>query len=292
MATAGKPSLECSICGKKIKNAAGMYSHYRIVHGKTYDEFRTDMDERGIRIPNSLYRPAGDPEAKAYEARANGIDYQADESEESEQEPEQESELEQDQQDQSRDQSDEPSSGFPDEEEDPKTLPPVASRPKYVNVGIPASANKGLKPKWARRCPLCDDVVTSTNVALHFVNRHPGRSPKEFRESNVYENTGRQVVPGRAFEDAAILAITPRRFEASSTLIWQAKYVTEKEWGWKHTESIGDWLDTFIWYCMKKFGVTLLGYTVERPIVRSPKPVLRTAVSASVNIPPEARNGS
>ncbi len=60
------------------------------------------------------------------------------------------------------------------------------------------------------------------------------------------------------------MGVAPKSFTVNSTLVMQAKYVTEKEWGWKPTENIGDWLDTFIWWSMRKFGVTIDGYVIER----------------------------
>jgi len=62
--------------------------------------------------------------------------------------------------------------------------------------------------------------------------------------------------------EANIVTIIPRSFTTSSHLIWQAKTVTEREWGWPQMEP-GDWLDTYLFMTMKQRGITLGGYTIE-----------------------------
>ena len=62
-------------------------------------------------------------------------------------------------------------------------------------------------------------------------------------------------------EEASIITITPRRFETTSALLWQAKMVTEYEWHWPKL-SMQDWLDTFLYYAFKQRGIILGGYVV------------------------------
>jgi len=60
-------------------------------------------------------------------------------------------------------------------------------------------------------------------------------------------------------EEAAIIAISPRRFELTSSLLWQAMEVTRREWGWNEL-SPGDWLDTYLYETMRQRGILLGGY--------------------------------
>lgn len=82
------------------------------------------------------------------------------------------------------------------------------------------------------------------------------------------------AAPGRRFEDSALLVVSPQRFEVNSMILWQAKAITEREWGWP-SMTPGDWLDTFIFMLMKKFGIVMGGYIVHEPdgSVRGPRPI-------------------
>ena len=162
---------------------------------------------------------------------------------------------------------------------------------------------QGHKPAIYRvQCPLCGKEIATTGANFHFKAAHPGRSQQEFPETfkgkgkerneearpapaaPPAEPLGRTAQNGHAspvaLQESVLLTIRPQRFDATSTLVWMAKEITEKEWGWEHTEDIGTWLDTYIWYTMKRFGVSLLGYVVERPPRPQPKPQVKTAVGA------------
>ena len=60
-------------------------------------------------------------------------------------------------------------------------------------------------------------------------------------------------------EEAAIIAISPRRFELSSSLFWLAMEVTRREWNWPEL-SPQDWLDTYLYETMKQRGIILGSY--------------------------------
>ena len=91
------------------------------------------------------------------------------------------------------------------------------------------------------------DDSEKTNHKGNGASPHPRQQPGKFAAT---------------LEEAASVLIAPNQFTTSSTLIWQAKLVTEKEWGWPEMP-LGDWLDTYLWFTMKQRGVILGGYIVE-----------------------------
>ncbi|GEM_PF-2824305 len=108
-------------------------------------------------------------------------------------------------------------------------------------------------------------VPLETEIAGGGGDKTPPPKPPVDTSANGAPNPRERNKPAKAalgIEDAALLVITPRRFEFNSTFVWQAQAVTEREWGWKHTDNIGDWLDTYLWWSMKKFGIVLGGYVV------------------------------
>ena len=81
--------------------------------------------------------------------------------------------------------------------------------------------------------------------------------PSETKISKTLSSARASTIP----EEASIITITPRRFETTSALLWQAKMVTEHEWHWPKL-SMQDWLDTFLYYAFKQRGIILGGYVV------------------------------
>ena len=64
-----------------------------------------------------------------------------------------------------------------------------------------------------------------------------------------------------SLEEASIITIVPKAFTTYSSILWQAKVATEREWNWPLL-SPEDWLDTFIYECMKQRGIVLGAYQV------------------------------
>ena len=90
-------------------------------------------------------------------------------------------------------------------------------------------------------------------------------------KNNGAKPASQKTTTARTIEEAALLTVVPKSFVVNSSLVWQAKYVTEREFNWKHTDDIGEWLDTYLWWTMKKLGVVLGGYVVERSPVAASK---------------------
>jgi hypothetical protein len=63
--------------------------------------------------------------------------------------------------------------------------------------------------------------------------------------------------------EAVIVAISPKRFETTSTLLWQGREAAIREWGWPKDITIEDFLDTFIYCAFKERGIILGGYVVQ-----------------------------
>lgn len=74
------------------------------------------------------------------------------------------------------------------------------------------------------------------------------------------------IVPAKAsassIQESISIAITPRRFEMSSTLLWQALNAAVQEWNWPKDMSPEDFLDTYLYYSFKQRGILLGGYQV------------------------------
>ena len=88
--------------------------------------------------------------------------------------------------------------------------------------------------------------------------------PPETKLSKALSSARASTIP----EEASIITITPRRFETTSALIWQAKLVTELEWGWPKFP-MQDWLDTLLYITFKQRGILLGGYVVLDRELRS-----------------------
>ncbi len=159
-------------------------------------------------------------------------------------------------------------------------------------MGTRGLSNRSLVVKTTAiiACPLgCGSQVHRRGLSGHIQRAHPdvtSEARKDILQKALISSEasakdgagapGSSQSPGEAttpkapqrllgsVEDAAILGFTPRRFEVNSTLLWQAKYVCEHEWGWPEMD-MGDWLDTFMFYAFKRFGVVLMGYVVENP---------------------------
>ena len=92
----------------------------------------------------------------------------------------------------------------------------------------------------------------------------PGAPPwTAENDRKVKERPPRDLPTTTNIAEAAIIAISPRRFEFSCSLLWQAMEVTRREWNWPEL-SPGDWIDTFLYYTMKQRGIILGGYQVVR----------------------------
>ena len=77
----------------------------------------------------------------------------------------------------------------------------------------------------------------------------------------VTSNGRRATALTQVVEEANTFAVVPKRYEFASSLLWNAKAATEREWNWPELD-LGDWLDTFLYEMMKRCGVMLRGYYV------------------------------
>ena len=68
-----------------------------------------------------------------------------------------------------------------------------------------------------------------------------------------------QAPKAESLKEAALVALMPRRFETTTALLWVAKEITEREWGWPKMEP-GEWLDNFIYFAMHDYGWAIGGY--------------------------------
>lgn len=88
------------------------------------------------------------------------------------------------------------------------------------------------------------------------------------------KKTGPITVRPTAVDPIANLIVSPQRpFTVNSTLIWFAKQIAEREWGWPEYE-IGDFIDTFLYYSLRNSGYNILAYekipTKLAPVMEDP----------------------
>ena len=103
----------------------------------------------------------------------------------------------------------------------------------------------GESTVWRTLKPIKDEEQDATN----------GGDTKTPKASGT--KTQKVSVAGTQYlDEAALIVVSPRRFELSSALFWQAKKVTEVFWKWP-VLSEGDWLDTFLYHAMKQRGYIL-----------------------------------
>jgi len=62
--------------------------------------------------------------------------------------------------------------------------------------------------------------------------------------------------------EAALVCISPKVFETSSTLLWLAREAAIKHWGWSEDITPEDFLDTYLYFSFKQYGIILGSYMV------------------------------
>ena len=115
-------------------------------------------------------------------------------------------------------------------------------------------------------------IAKQVGVSLASVSRYrSGKVNEPDAQAPPQENeppTDGQDAKGRSsagvkttasLEEAAIITISPRRYELSSSLIWLAMKVARREWGWNEL-SPSDWLDTYLYETLKQRGIILGSY--------------------------------
>ncbi|MFH1486989.1 MAG: hypothetical protein ABIH46_13030 [Chloroflexota bacterium] len=102
-----------------------------------------------------------------------------------------------------------------------------------------------------------DPVDIEDNGGQPVVPKRRGRPPGKIARTGV--------VPSDNLADAQIVAISPRRVEMSSTLLWQAREAAIKELRWPADISPEDFLDTWLYESFKSIGIILGGYQTLKP---------------------------
>lgn len=102
---------------------------------------------------------------------------------------------------------------------------------------------------------------------------------KEKKEKGKKSNNGKDVsqpeqpavvlAKAKTTEDlgeAVSVIISPKVFQMSSALLWQAREAAIREWGWPADISPEDFVDTFLYLSFKQVGIVLGTYqVVEKP---------------------------
>lgn len=92
--------------------------------------------------------------------------------------------------------------------------------------------------------------------------RKNGSAPLGEKPTKSASSLSAGVKPAQSLEDASIVAIAPRRFEMTSTILWQARAAAIREWHWPADISPEDFLDTYLFISFKQRGILLGAYQV------------------------------
>lgn len=159
----------------------------------------------------------------------------------------------------------------------PVQAPQPVSRPapKLVKAEKPAKAvvDEELPPDPAPGDDAEDDSFEGVHPPSDKEVFTPGNGHKPLGDAEENpEPTGKQkakpktLTLAKTLGEANILSFTPKEFKVSSTLFHMVKHITEvePEWGpWPEMDE-SDWLDTFFYHVMLKFGYVLGGYQKVR----------------------------
>ena len=133
-------------------------------------------------------------------------------------------------------------------------------------------------------CKLCGEPVGWGQYYGHMWKKHPkeAEAQRQIAQAKFMENTRKRReeqggngsrpatkpsaaltrAPAGNIQESISVAITPRRFEMSSTLIWQALAAAIREWNWPKDITPEDFLDTYLYHSFKQRGILLGGYQV------------------------------
>lgn len=102
---------------------------------------------------------------------------------------------------------------------------------------------------------------TAKAVAAATTNGHSNRPIPEKARAKPLVTNGKAPPSMRpnSFEFGAITTVVPHSFQIASALLWQAKFITEHEWGWPEQDP-GPWLDTYLHRTMHALGFIIGGY--------------------------------
>ncbi len=109
-------------------------------------------------------------------------------------------------------------------------------------------------------CSVCGREVSPQGMVGH-MRTHSGATPAS-KESKRRATS--EAKPAASIAEANIVAISPKRFEMSSALLWQAREAAIREWNWPADISPEDFLDTWLYESFKQRGIILGGYQVVR----------------------------
>ena len=85
------------------------------------------------------------------------------------------------------------------------------------------------------------------------------------------------------YREANVFSYVPKKFEFSSTLLPLAKQVSMEVWGWPDYE-MSDFVDTFIYACLKAAGIKVHTYQVQTPEETEEKEAQDTGGNSQVDI--------
>ena len=96
-------------------------------------------------------------------------------------------------------------------------------------------------------------------------------SPKKPGDSTGSSSSTAKMVRTEAILEATTLRFTPRVYEAPlSPIMVGAREAATNVWGWPPEMNFGDFIDTWLYFSFKAFGITLSTYTIDETVIEQP----------------------
>ena len=97
------------------------------------------------------------------------------------------------------------------------------------------------------------------DVAEAQLSKARDRSPSHIKSGKRGNSRGDGAAQ---LAESTSVMISPKTFQMSSALLWQAREAAIVEWDWDADLSVEDFLDTYLYVSFKQRGIILGGYQV------------------------------
>lgn len=100
------------------------------------------------------------------------------------------------------------------------------------------------------------------SIHAKFSGGDNGDKPQEGKSPRATSDKTPKPLKASSIDEAVSVVVSPKTFQMSSTLLWQALQAAINEWGWPKEMTPEQFLDTYLYISFKQRGILLGGYQV------------------------------